>query len=182
MRTKTLSSQPILPFAELIDIMKLPSLSINDLKELPKLPGIYFVIEGNIIHYIGRTKCLYERWKKHQRLNLYALNANISLAWLIVSNHRMLPAIESACIAFFHPKDNEKSGSKYIKEYSKLDGDVTAIMVSRKTRLQLRHLSADHEMSMRDIVSALVDYAISTPEFLTQLLRPTSPEKHEHAN
>jgi hypothetical protein len=53
---------------------------------------------------------------------------------------------------------------------------MTAVCIAKDTRKQLKHISAEHEAPMCGILSALVAYAVSAPEFVTQLLHPECRE------
>ena len=57
----------------------------------------------------------------------------------------------------------------------------TAVAITKEARKQLKHLSAEREQPMCGILSALIEHAVSSPEFLTMLLHPTN-ETREHAN
>ncbi|MGF1591274.1 MAG: GIY-YIG nuclease family protein [Pleurocapsa sp.] len=87
---------------------------ITDLKSLPKISGIYQVIDANNnVLYIGQAKNIYTRWnnghhKFRQILELCGVNAYISYVeipeWL-------LNRAENAAIAFYQPPLNIKSPS-----------------------------------------------------------------------
>ncbi|BAZ19049.1 XRE family transcriptional regulator (plasmid) [Calothrix sp. NIES-4071] len=48
-----------------INPSNLPVIPISERRNLPDCPAIYFVMQGNIILYIGRTKSLCRRWLTH---------------------------------------------------------------------------------------------------------------------
>jgi excinuclease UvrABC nuclease subunit len=99
--------QPCLPLAEYIALENLPSVAVSALWALPRASGIYFVVsDDGIVQYIGRTRDLYARWHPHHRSIQYRKYPHYRIAWVTVSNPELLPAIEQACIDFFHPKDN----------------------------------------------------------------------------
>lgn len=84
---------------------------------LPKIPAIYFVLEGEEIIYIGQTKDLCHRWQSHHLLKEFKeLSSNISIAWLQCENIKLLRPIESSLIEAIKPRFNvsirgETSGS-----------------------------------------------------------------------
>lgn len=51
----------------------LPSLSINDLAQLPDKAGIYYVTAGWRIFYVGRAQNLRQRWQRHHRYPQFRL-------------------------------------------------------------------------------------------------------------
>jgi len=45
----------------------LPAVNLDDKTTLPSKPGLYFVIDGQRLLYIGRSKDLNQRWRNHHR-------------------------------------------------------------------------------------------------------------------
>lgn len=97
--------QTPLPLACMISLNALPKIAVEARRDLPESPGIYFVLEGKIVRYIGRSMNLHGRWKVHHRLRDYC-EKGMEIAWLAFSNTDLLEKIEQACIDFFHPQDN----------------------------------------------------------------------------
>jgi excinuclease UvrABC nuclease subunit len=92
---------------EKIHIATLPCVSLSCLADLPMAPALYFVLGDNeSIRYIGRATNLRSRWATHHRRHAYQSSEGYMLAWLIVSDEGLLPALEEACIAYFAPLDN----------------------------------------------------------------------------
>ena len=60
------------------------------------------------------------------------------------------------------------------------EGFVT-ILATKEARKKLKVLSAEREQPMCGILSALIDYAVSSPEFLAELLHPAH-ETQRHDN
>lgn len=50
-----------------VDPFTLPCVNLDDKTDLPSKPGLYFVIDGDTLLYIGRSKDLNRRWKSHHR-------------------------------------------------------------------------------------------------------------------
>jgi hypothetical protein len=48
-----------------INPSNLPAMPLSERWNLPVCPAIYFVMQGDITLYIGRTKNLYRRWLTH---------------------------------------------------------------------------------------------------------------------
>lgn len=83
----------------------LPSTPLIECQNLPKISGIYFVLESEEILYIGKSQNLRTRWTGHHRWN--QLNnrevENISIAWLKVNTLELLPEMERIFIKRFNP-------------------------------------------------------------------------------
>jgi excinuclease UvrABC nuclease subunit len=87
-------------------------ISITNLKSLPKISGIYKVIDANNnVLYIGQAKNIYNRWNHgHHKLSkiisMYGINAYIT--WVQIPEW-LLNRAESAAIAFYQPPLNIKN-------------------------------------------------------------------------
>jgi excinuclease UvrABC nuclease subunit len=86
--------------------------SISHLKSLPKISGIYKVVDadGNVV-YVGQAKNIYDRWNNgHHKLTEiiaeYGLAADIS--WVEIPEW-LLNRAENAAISFYQPKLNLKT-------------------------------------------------------------------------
>ena len=93
-----------------VDLRWLPSLLLSERKNFPKkVSAIYFAISAkDEVLYIGRAKCLYNRWNlntHHKQRYLEGL-ANVRIAWMQVSDSSLLPEIERALINHFKPPCN----------------------------------------------------------------------------
>lgn len=85
----------------------LPSLPIEWKSALPKCSGIYFAIDSEgRIQYIGRSKNINQRWAGHHRNEQLLKIGGVRIAWLEISDHSLLPDIESALIEWFVPPLN----------------------------------------------------------------------------
>jgi len=101
----------------------LPFVQLENRQGLPKISGIYFVLEQDAILYIGRTNNLKTRWISHHRI--YELDNRqskaIKIAWLKLNNIQLLPEMESILIQKFNPllnfapvKTNNKNDRFYV--------------------------------------------------------------------
>lgn len=86
---------------------------ITELKRLPKVSGIYKVIDptSNNILYIGKAKNIYHRWNNgHHKLgeiiSRYGINVYITWACIPVW---LLNRAENAAISFYKPPLNIKT-------------------------------------------------------------------------
>jgi len=91
-----------------IDPLALPSLSLQERRNLPQCAAVYFVLNGSSkILYIGGTLNLVQRWLTHHRCNqLTNMGDGIRIAWLECSEPALLPEIEAALIKHFQPSLN----------------------------------------------------------------------------
>jgi hypothetical protein len=116
---------------ETIDLRDLPSLSLGDRCQLPNVAALYFVLNAqHEVLYIGRAKSLKSRWRSHHRLADFAPHAEIRIAWVTVSDHYLLPALEDACLAYFHPPYN-RCAAEYIAVTFRMPPDLLSKVRSR---------------------------------------------------
>lgn len=93
---------------ESIDLTILPSVTLHDLDHLPTTPCIYFAIDSQrVVQYIGRSVNPKARWTLHHRQNEISNLSEVKIAWLEVSDSRLLFSIESALISWFKPPLNK---------------------------------------------------------------------------
>lgn len=72
-------------------------------------PGIYLAIDAAPeVKYVGRTKSLWRRWNvsRHHRYNQLLAKGDIRIAWIEISDSKLLPEIEKALINWFKPPLN----------------------------------------------------------------------------
>lgn len=84
----------------------LPSVSFDNLDELPEYSGIYFVIDSSDrIIYIGQSENILNRWKNHHRkeqINEIHLDYPVKIAWK-AWNKEDLKIAEKYYINRYHP-------------------------------------------------------------------------------
>lgn len=91
-----------------IDFKKLPSVSIEDRRQLPESSCIYFAIDSqDKIQYIGRTSNAKQRWQNHHRCEQLVQIGGVRIVYLVISEPSLLPAIELALIKYFSPFLND---------------------------------------------------------------------------
>lgn len=87
-------------------------ISITNLKSLPKISGIYKVIDANDnVLYIGQAKNIYDRWNYgHHKLSeiISMCDTNAYITWVQIPEW-LLNRAESAAIAFYQPLLNIKN-------------------------------------------------------------------------
>ncbi|MEG4121826.1 hypothetical protein QUA43_30695 [Microcoleus sp. N9_B4] len=89
-----------------INPLTLPSLSLANRSTLPSCPAVYFVLEGDRVLYVGRSRNLRQRWVIHHRYKQLKAISNIRIAWLECSEPSLLAEIEAAMIRYFLPPLN----------------------------------------------------------------------------
>lgn len=104
-----------------VDLKSLPSFPLSWKKALPKTPGIYFAIDADeTIQYIGMSKNINTRWFANHRYSELLEIEGMRLAWLEVSDEKLLPHIERALIQYFKPKLNQTN----VREKKKSSGEL----------------------------------------------------------
>lgn len=101
----------------------LPSVSLTQKSQLPRCPGIYFVLNQNKeVLYVGKSINLLYRWREHHRFNqLSEINKNddISIYWLeikpekdkdltLAENHyikKLKPVLNYSTVPIIHKGD-----------------------------------------------------------------------------
>ncbi len=86
---------------------------IQDLKSLPKISGIYKIVDANNgrVLYIGQAKDIYHRWNNgHHKLSeiIAICGTNAYITWVQVPEW-LLNRAENAAIAFYQPPLNMKT-------------------------------------------------------------------------
>lgn len=88
-----------------IDPFNLPFATLVNRHNLPRISGVYFVLDGDEILYIGQSQNIRSRWMKHHRLN--QLNGmkteNILISWLKIQDLEILPVAEKSLINRLNP-------------------------------------------------------------------------------
>lgn len=100
-----------------INVLCLPWLPLSERGKLPNVPGIYFVLEGDRVIYIGLSqKSILRRWWTHPKIeDLAHRKGEIKIAWLECRATELLPVIESALIdRFGKPELNLKWGNRIV--------------------------------------------------------------------
>lgn len=94
-----------------INVFELPSVKLAEKSQLPGMPGIYFVIDGEgKIRYIGLSVNIKVRWVVHHKLKTFRDIQEAKIAYFLVKNTLSLTQIEIALIKHFEPDLNERPG------------------------------------------------------------------------
>ena len=94
-----------------VKVSELPFVSLLNCRNLPSVPGIYFVLDASAdVRYIGLSKDLRARWMAHHKYDAFQSLGAISVAYLTVSDISLLSSIEVALIKHFKPDMNTSKG------------------------------------------------------------------------
>ncbi len=92
-----------------INLLSLPSLALEQCRQLPDYSGIYFVLSASDdILYIGCSINLQERWIVHHRYQQFQEIGNIRISWLQVIDASQLNVLEQELISYFNPLLNKR--------------------------------------------------------------------------
>ena len=133
--------------------IKLATTTARDRSQLPACPAVYFVLDGDAVLYIGRTRNLQQRWLAHHRwYQLKVMSGNIRIAWLECSDASLLVAIETASIEHFEPSLNR----------TKVGGEQTKIFVylPEELKADLERLAKSHYRPVSNMVLTLIQEAV----------------------
>lgn len=87
-----------------IDFSVLPWMPLDATAGFPAQPGIYFAIDSQgVVQYIGRSRDVRGRWKKHHRYKDLNAGGGIRIVYLFCDAIELLPEIEVALIHWFNP-------------------------------------------------------------------------------
>lgn len=85
----------------------LPSVALQNKSELPAIACIYFAIDSQgVVQYIGRSVNSRARWMSHHRYKQFHEMGGIKIAYLQMTDSKMLAEVEAALINWFQPPLN----------------------------------------------------------------------------
>lgn len=89
-----------------INPLTLPSVSLEDRRDLPADPCIYFAIDGQgVVQYVGRSVNPRNRWQRHHRRSQLEEMGGVRIAYVHVDADLLEP-VEAALIDWFNPPLN----------------------------------------------------------------------------
>lgn len=95
-------------FLEYIDVDKLPSMVLSAKRDFPEIACVYLVYDAVLmIHYVGGTTNLRNRWTNHQKYDACSQLKNPRLAYMNVSPYLVWEA-ETFLIRYLQPQLNIK--------------------------------------------------------------------------
>ena len=90
-----------------IDPCSLESVAFTDRATIPRSPGVYFVLSGNEVLYIGKSVNLGQRWATHDKIACFSAMPDIRIAWLNTpANASLLTKFERILIYGHKPSLN----------------------------------------------------------------------------
>ncbi len=136
----------------------LPSLPLNERRDLPDTAAIYFVLTGTAVLYIGQSVSLWQRWLAHHRLSQLNEYGCCRIAWMQVDDVSLLDGIERACIAHFNPllNDQDTAGGRAVKEGE----EWVNVRISADMKARIETWGADIGRSMSYILRRLAEEAL----------------------
>lgn len=98
-----------------INISDLPSVEAKYANRIPKKMGVYFIAESGNIVYVGKSKCLLNRCRNHQKLKEIENSDNVRVSWLELDSvsDSELGIIEQQFISMLLPKLNVVGCSQF---------------------------------------------------------------------
>lgn len=85
-------------------LQQLESVSLLHKSQLPEIPAIYLVYQGEKLLYIGRTKNLKQRWLTHHRQKQFTQLEDARIAWFPCTEDA--PEVETTLIELLEPELN----------------------------------------------------------------------------
>lgn len=144
---------------------------------LPKVPAIYFVLEDDEIIYIGQTRSLVDRWRRHHILDkLSDLTGQISIAWLQCNDVSLLKTIESILIGSIQPRLNHPTDGKFTV---KLDQPkkLRTVRLTNTAWNQLQQTATKNEVSRTDVIEAWARHKESEQEIILKAIEAFVEDK-----
>lgn len=98
------------------DLAMLPFVAFEDKAMLPVCPGVYFVMTGDVVLYIGGTVDLHRRFRYHQYIMQCTASGADTIRWMPFGVKKEASAIilgyEAQAVAHYHPTLNERQPHK----------------------------------------------------------------------
>lgn len=175
--------EPLKPAIELLTnqykeyVFEGNSLDFDNRTLLPKLPAIYFVLQDEEIIYIGQTKNLVDRWRRHHIINqLTGLSGKISIAWLQFEDGTLLSVIESFLITALEPRLNgqgvclQDSEGKFLIKYKNEPKKLRSIRLTQFAINRLDEIASQKKISRTEVIEQLTRNHQTKQEILLNAL------------
>lgn len=135
-------------------------IDFDNLKSLPVRSAIYFIIDGDTVFYIGKTRNLNRRFQMHDRMTDFQALANPAIFWVSV-NESFLHDAEKLCMDTLTPDGNKRPVTEYKGEETVTEPlEYISIKIWRTTLPKLRQLSAILDERMSPVLDRLVSEAL----------------------
>jgi hypothetical protein len=136
-----------------LNLSELPSVPINQRRNLPAATGVYLVISGlGAVVYVGKSRNIQNRWMAHHRLYDVSGIAGAHIVWLLTEDERKAAAIEDELIERFNPPLNViRRAVERIGFLVRMPANLHAALKDR-AREQGRSLNAEIDYLLRRAV------------------------------
>jgi excinuclease UvrABC nuclease subunit len=95
-------------YAHYLDVSKLPSMPLSKKKHFPAIACVYLVVdEQDVVHYVGRTINLLNRWTNHHKYSQVLKLQQPRVVYLVASLY-LVPDVEAFLIRTLQPSLNIK--------------------------------------------------------------------------
>ena len=139
----------------------LPSVPIEDLGNLPAYSGIYFVITGDAILYVGKSMCIFQRWQSHHKLSCFEAYEQVRVAWLAyASQEEELREVEKAFIDCLRPPLNQVS----VPRENIVSLRKQTIVISQDLARRLKVYAANHGETIASIATRAFENLLAEEE------------------
>jgi|1186.fasta_scaffold467295_1 hypothetical protein len=142
---------------------ELPCLPLSRKRELPKGPGVYFVLgEDDEVLYVGQCISLHGRWLAHNKLLELQSIRDVRVSWIELETTEFLGEVETVLIGHFSPRLNGSRGRGKRKS-SDPEFSPTTVFLRKSTKLkatikanQLLLSGKAGNMDLSDILESLL--------------------------
>jgi hypothetical protein len=139
----------------MINLSKLPTAPVKNLKCLPESPGIYLALDGaNRVWYVGSSENLRSRLSSHNKLDEFLDNGVDKIAYFISDN---LKEDESEVISDYDPPLNSKND--YRLPYAVVDNLTSQQCLERYVEVKnlIKELESEVDMLKPNVISYIED-------------------------
>lgn len=93
-------------FTSFDEIEALPCVTWPDRVLMPDSPGLYFVLVGTEVLYVGKSGCLRKRWHQYPLRRLFERAGPFAIAWVEISDPEVLTVTEKGSVRALRPAFN----------------------------------------------------------------------------
>lgn len=148
MSSQYLLEERSIPVPCQLDPWQLPSVWLEDRNQLPSIVAVYFVFDGyDEIQYIGQSMKLKARILSHNKLRIFKNLYSARIAWLEISDIKVLNQSEQLLIQYFNPPLNVRNKLRYEEAWLGSFGE-------KKVICKLNQLIANKGLNQWDVSSA----------------------------
>jgi len=156
----------------MINISKLASVSLSNIKGLPVNSGVYLIIDSaSRVWYIGSSSNLRQRLSTHDKLDDFSDIENCLIAYIPCDDFKEQ---EAELITHFDPPMNSKNDNrKYALPYVKIDGLSPQQCLDRYAEIKelIKTLEQEAEQLKPNVVTYIQENANDERKFVGKNLR-----------